>query len=184
MRVKSKVNEKDIFNWLVKHYYNRVLRTSLYYLKNRHDAEDITQDVFIKAFEKIDFSKTEESKFPILFIMAKNLSLNKLKSRGWKDESLPEWELTSVNYNPEDNYIKSEELQVINKSLKGLKDKDREVLVLKHYQDCFEYDRQVHYRIMIIDIPQIIFNSFFECNLVTSVDLPKASNSRNSVNIW
>ncbi len=134
--MKSKVNEKDIFNWLVKNYYNRVLRTALYYLKNRSDAEDITQDVFIKAFEKMDFSKTEESKFPILFIMAKNLSLNKLKSRGWKDESLPEWEITSNNYNPEDNLIRSEELEVINKSLKELKDKDREVLVLKHYQDC------------------------------------------------
>lgn len=134
--MKGKVNEKDIFNWLVKNYYNRVLRTSLYYLKNRHDAEDITQDVFIKAFEKIDFSKTDESKFPILFIMAKNMSFNKLKSRGWKEKSLPEWELTSVSYNPEDSLMKSEELKVINQSLIELKDKDREVLVLKHYQDC------------------------------------------------
>lgn len=136
MRLKSSVYEKDIFDWLVKNYYKRVYRTALFYMKNRFDAEDITQDVFIKAFEKIDFSKADESKFPILFIITKNLSLNKLKSRGYKDESLLQWELLSENYNPEDEYIKTEELKRINTILGKLKPKDREVLILKHYQDC------------------------------------------------
>lgn len=126
----------NMFNSLVINYYNRVFRTALYYLKNKSDAEDITQDVFIKAYEKLDFSKGKEGKFPILFIMAKNLSLNKLKSRSRKDEFLLEWEIPSNKFNPEDDFIKKQDLESINISLKELKEKDREVLVLKHYQDC------------------------------------------------
>lgn len=134
--MKSRVYENKLFSKLVKNYYNRVYKTALFYMKNKFDAEDITQDVFIKAFEKIDFSKTDKSKFPILFIMAKNLSLNKLKSRSYKNEAIPQWELLSYYYNPEDEYIKSEELNSINISLNKLKPDDREVLILKHYQDC------------------------------------------------
>lgn len=134
--MKSKVKQNDIFNWLVKNYYDRVLRTAIYYLRNRSDAEDITQDVFLKAFEKIDFSKTDESKFPILFIMAKNLSLNKIKSKGRQEETLPDWEILSNCYNPESDFDKKQNINEINLILKELKDQDREIILLKHYQDC------------------------------------------------
>lgn len=134
--MKSTVYEKNTFNWLVKNYYNKVFRTALMYMKNRFDAEDITQDVFFKAFEKLDFSKNAESQFPVLFKMVKNLSLNKLKSKGYKDESLPEWELLAQNNSPEDELMKSEELQRVNMGLNKLKPQEREILILKHYQDC------------------------------------------------
>jgi RNA polymerase sigma-70 factor, ECF subfamily len=132
----NKNKEKDIFNWMVSNYYNKVLKTALFYLKNRREAEDITQDVFLKAFHKIDFSKTEESKFPILYTITKNLSLNRIKSSGWNVESLPEWDISTNIANPEKEYLRKEQMAQINESLSSLKQELREVLILKHYQDC------------------------------------------------
>lgn len=131
-----KNKEKEIFNWMVSSYYNKVLKTALLYLRNRSEAEDITQDVFLKAFRKIDFSKTDESKFPILYTITKNLSLNRIKSSGWKVESLPEWNLPTNITNPEKEYLRKEQIAQINQSLASLKQELREVLILKHYQDC------------------------------------------------
>jgi len=131
-----KNKEKEIFNWMVSSYYSKVLKTAFYYLKNKSEAEDITQDVFLKAFQKIDFSKTEESKFPILYTITKNLSLNRIKNRGWKVESLPEWDLAATLINPEKEYLRKEQMDQINESLSSLKQELQEVLILKHYQDC------------------------------------------------
>ncbi|QEN03529.1 RNA polymerase sigma factor [Thiospirochaeta perfilievii] len=128
--------DKEVFNWLVTNYYSRVYKTSLFYLKNRDDALDITQDVFIKAFDKIDFSKTSNSKFPILFIIAKNLSLNRLKSRGYKCEGLVDYDLKSKIKTPEEDYIEFELKKEIQEYLNKLPPKDREILILKHFRDC------------------------------------------------
>lgn len=95
---------------MVSSYYNKVFKTALFYLKNIREAEDITQDVFLKAFHKIDFSKTEESKFPILYTITKNLSLNRIKSSSWKVESLPEWDISTNLTNPEMEYLREEPL--------------------------------------------------------------------------
>ncbi len=147
--IKDKNIEKEIFNWIVSSYYSKVFKTAHFYLKNRSEAEDITQDVFLIAFQKIDFSRTDESKFPILYTITKNLSLNRIKSRGWKVESLPEWDLSTDLTNPEKEYLKNEQIDLINESLSSLKEEFREVLFLKHYQDC-------SYREIakILDIPE------------------------------
>ncbi len=121
---------------MVKMYYNRVLRVACFYLKNRSEAEDITQDVFLKAFHKIDFSKTDNSKFPILYTITKNLSLNRIKSKKWNDFSLIEWDVISTVLDPEAQYIKKEEEKRINDSLNQLKKTESEILILKHYQEC------------------------------------------------
>lgn len=121
---------------MVSSYYNKVFKTALFYLKNIREAEDITQDVFLKAFHKIDFSKTEKSKFPILYTITKNLSLNRIKSSSWKVESLPEWDLSTNLTNPEIEYLRKEQMTQINESLSSLKKELRDVIILKHYQDC------------------------------------------------
>ncbi|MGL1891679.1 MAG: sigma-70 family RNA polymerase sigma factor [Spirochaetaceae bacterium] len=131
-----KIKEKELFNLMVKTHYSRVLNTAVYYLKNRTEAEDITQDVFLKAFQKLDFSKTDKNSFPILFLITKNLCFNKLKSKGWKENTFFEYEIPTNNLNPEDAFFKKENISLINKAIQNLKEKDREVLILKHFQDC------------------------------------------------
>lgn len=51
------------FNYLLKNYKNDIFRFSFYMLKNKSDAEDITQEVLIKTWENMDkfeFSKAKQ----------------------------------------------------------------------------------------------------------------------------
>ena len=50
----AKAGDTAAFEQLVRQYERQIFRTALHITQNREDAEDITQDVFFKAFQKLD----------------------------------------------------------------------------------------------------------------------------------
>ena len=66
--------------------YHRT-RTSVYglalsYLKNQHDAEDVTQDAFVRAWENAHQYRPQGTPLAWLLTIARNLALMKLRERG------------------------------------------------------------------------------------------------------
>lgn len=61
-----------------------VYNLCLNYLKNKEDAEEIVQDVFIKVFEKLDSFKGESSLKTWVYRITINLCKDKIKSRSRK----------------------------------------------------------------------------------------------------
>ena len=47
---RAKAGDQAAFEVLVKQYERQIFRTALHITQNREDAEDITQDVFVKAY--------------------------------------------------------------------------------------------------------------------------------------
>lgn len=78
-------NNKSYIHYLIETYSDMLIRISYSYMKNLSDAEDITQEVFIKLLEKQpDFkNKTHEKSW--LIRVAINLSKDKLKSSYFKN---------------------------------------------------------------------------------------------------
>ncbi|AJG98476.1 MULTISPECIES: RNA polymerase sigma factor [Clostridium] len=78
-------NNKSYIHYLIETYSDMLIRISYSYMKNLSDAEDITQEVFIKLLEKRpDFkNKTHEKSW--LIRVAINLSKDKLKSSYFKN---------------------------------------------------------------------------------------------------
>lgn len=69
--------------YLINTYSDNILRLSFSYLKNIHDAQDVSQDIFVKLFSlDKDFIDTEHEKAFILHITS-NVCKNILKS-SWK----------------------------------------------------------------------------------------------------
>ncbi len=50
-------SNQEAFNELYTSYKNQVYNTTLSYLQNTEDAEEVTQDVFLTVFEKLDTFK-------------------------------------------------------------------------------------------------------------------------------
>lgn len=78
-------NNKGYIHYLIETYSDMLIRISYSYMKNLSDAEDITQEVFIKLLEKRPNFKNGTHEKSWLIRVAINLSKDKLKSSYFKN---------------------------------------------------------------------------------------------------
>lgn len=74
------MNRQEQIEDAVKKYTNTILNVAYTYVKNTHDAEDITQDVFVSLYRNIWKLKSEEHIKAWLIRVTINKSKNHLKS--------------------------------------------------------------------------------------------------------
>jgi RNA polymerase sigma factor (sigma-70 family) len=68
----------------------RVYYLALDLTESHHDAEDLSQDVFIKAFENLDSFRGDAKLFTWLYRIAVNTFLNRTRRKAWQAEQLQE----------------------------------------------------------------------------------------------
>lgn len=116
--------------------YPKIKAFSLKLLKVEEDAEDITQDIFLKFWEKPElwYGKTEIDN--LLFIIARNAIFNFIKHKSIFDNGLVELSDETVNIplsdwiSPEDE-LQAEEIRLlINMTIERLPEKRREVFLM------------------------------------------------------
>jgi RNA polymerase sigma-70 factor (ECF subfamily) len=73
--------DKEKYRVLVEKYQSMVFRTSMGFLHNKDDAEDVTQDVFIQAYQALSGFKGDSSFSTWLYRIAVNASLNKVRKK-------------------------------------------------------------------------------------------------------
>ena len=73
--------KKEAFSTLYQMYADKVYNTALSYSKNVEDAEEITQDVFVKIFKNAAAFKGESSLNTWIYRITVNTSLNYLKKK-------------------------------------------------------------------------------------------------------
>lgn len=154
----NKMQEKDIiqkvlegrhehYAHLVKKYQNMVFLVCMGFVHNKEDANDLTQEIFINAFQKLH-SFDGRAKFSTwLYRIAVNAALNaqRKKSR-WKFFSLMDsrlekpaqddnWLIPSADDDPQQAMINHQERQLIEQAIDGLPEKQRTAFVLSKYDD-------------------------------------------------
>ncbi len=137
--IEAQSGNREAFAILVKMYFKKIFRVAYIYLHNTHDAEDITQTTFLKAYSNIKTFNPEKPFFPWIYQIAKNLSLNHIqreKLKAKKERVTPEGNHNSDDYNPELQLIKNSEATVLKRALTKLNRESREILILKHWNNC------------------------------------------------
>jgi RNA polymerase sigma-70 factor (ECF subfamily) len=79
-----KAGNRDAFNELVDCYANKVINTCYRFLLDRHDAEDISQEVFIEVFQSVRSFKGEAKLSTWIYRIAVTKSLDEIKRRNRK----------------------------------------------------------------------------------------------------
>jgi RNA polymerase sigma-70 factor (ECF subfamily) len=75
---------KDVFRLLIERYQKPIFRMVYQLTNDFHAVEDITQDVFIAAYEKLATYDSDRSEFSTwLFTIARNKSLNYIRKKKW-----------------------------------------------------------------------------------------------------
>jgi RNA polymerase sigma-70 factor (ECF subfamily) len=72
--------KRDMFRVLVEKYQSMVFRTCMGYLHNSEDAQDLTQEVFILAYQSLNIFKGDSSFSTWIYRITVNASLNRVRS--------------------------------------------------------------------------------------------------------
>ena len=136
--------EGDIgaFEQLLKRYDRNVFRIANHITQNREDAEDVVQDAFLKAYQKLDQFQGNSKFYTWLVRIAVNEALMKLRKRKASktvsidedvetDEGFVPREVTDWSPNPEQLYKQAELGDILEKTIQGLPSGFRTVFVLR-----------------------------------------------------
>ncbi len=118
-------------------YYKKTFAVVYNILRNRENAEDITQDAFIKAFQNIHQLKDQTKFGAWLAVIASNLARNFLKREkriDYTDEELTP-ENSSETKHTEELALLSLEIDRVRQAIKALPPDHYQVVVLQYYYD-------------------------------------------------
>jgi len=129
---------------LMQEYGTKVMHLAYYYLKDRHLAEDVAQEVFIKAYKHWESFRGDSSPYTWLYKITVNLCRDKARSAWWR-RLLPTEEPRATGAggveqaapeeSPEEAALKSDRADAMMQQVMKLPDAYREVVVLFYYQD-------------------------------------------------
>jgi RNA polymerase sigma-70 factor (ECF subfamily) len=130
------------YDTLVHKYERQVFRIAQHITQNREDAEDVMQDAFLKAYQKLDQFQGNSKFYTWLVRIAVNESLMRLrKRRSGKlvsidedietDEGTVHRDLADWAPDPEQNYSQAELAEILRKTIQGLPPGFRVVFVLR-----------------------------------------------------
>ncbi len=78
--------DTDSFRYLVDKYQLRIINACYKYTKNLDDAEDVAQEVFLKAYSNLDKFKFDSKFYSWIYRIAINTSLNYINSKEKRQE--------------------------------------------------------------------------------------------------
>jgi RNA polymerase sigma-70 factor (ECF subfamily) len=126
--------EREAFDRLVQRYQRDVYRLCYRYVNNHHDANDLAQDAFLKAYRAIGRFRGDSSFSTWLYRIAVNTCLNFRSARRPETEELPE-SLADARAGAADTLESDERSRLVRQAVAGLPERQRATLILKIYQD-------------------------------------------------
>ncbi|MFV0545038.1 MAG: RNA polymerase sigma factor [Bacteroides sp.] len=134
--------EHITFEKIVREYHPMVFRTALGFVHNKEDAEDLTQEAFLRAYRAWGHFRGDAEVSTWLYRITINLSLNyiNIKNRkGWLqlgEEAVRKLlNLESDGCNPQEELEQQESERRVAAAIDSLPDKQRTAFVLLRYEE-------------------------------------------------
>ncbi len=143
----SRKGSKESFEKLLTLYQKPIFNAAYRILNNYEDARDVTQNVFLKAYENLDRFDPGHRFFSWIYRIAVNESINMRAARRPR-EDLDTAQLGESD-TPEEALSQAELDEAIQAALMSLEIDYRIVVVLRHFLDCSYRDIGE-----ILDIPE------------------------------
>ena len=125
--------DRETFGRLVEKYERRIFNLAFRICGDYEDAMDVTQTVFVKAFERLGTFDPSRKFFSWLYRMGVNESLNQVKRQSRIVHI--EFDPPSRAPGPEQQLIRAESDGLVQTALKRLGEDQRVVIILRHFVD-------------------------------------------------
>ena len=131
--------EQDAFEMLVVRYKDAVQNLAYRMLGNPTEAEDVTQEVFVRAYTQLATYKPAHKFSTWLLSIASHLAIDQLRRRRFlalplEDVPFLEW-MADLGIGPEQSALQGEQQDEIQAYLQRLPSKYRAVIVLRYWYD-------------------------------------------------
>ena len=126
--------EREAFDRLVDKYQRDVYRLCYRYVNNHQDANDMAQEVFLKAYRALDRFRGDSAFSTWLYRIAVNTCLNFRASRKPPAAELPET-LPDKSQGALERLERDERSRQVREAVTRLPEKQRATLILKIYHD-------------------------------------------------
>jgi RNA polymerase sigma-70 factor, ECF subfamily len=140
--------EKAAFDILVMRYKDRVFNLCIRFLSDYHEAEDTTQDVFVKAYSALKAFRFESSFFTWLYRIAVNTCKNKVKSLEYRNRKIDtridlqeesieihqSEQVEASQINPASDLEKKETMKTLQRAIDSLPSDQKSVVILRDIQ--------------------------------------------------
>jgi len=128
--------ETGAFQELVEKYKHKVYYMALDMTGNHHDAEDLSQEVFIKVFTSIKDFRGDSKLSSWLYRIAMNTCIDKTRRKHLKLVELDEAHEKPVGGETPEQALEARATQErIQQALQALPPRQRSIFVMRHYND-------------------------------------------------
>jgi RNA polymerase sigma-70 factor (ECF subfamily) len=134
-------SKTEILEQLMRDYGTRVMHLAYFYVKDRYLAEDIAQEVFIKAYRNLDSFRGDSSAYTWLYRITVNACRDKTRSAWWRrlvptdDQRVLADGMVSGEPAPEEAALGTLDREELMDVVMKLPEHYREVVVLFYYED-------------------------------------------------
>ena len=131
------------FEQLVSIYESAVYNMAMYTVKNRDDALDVSQEVFVKLWQSLPTFRGECSIKSYIMKLTKNASLDLMRKKSRRqsisltvendkgEEAQLDLPDTSDEANPEQAYLREERIRKVREGLLRLDDEQRQIIIMR-----------------------------------------------------
>jgi RNA polymerase sigma factor (sigma-70 family) len=135
-RLRDPLQRNTAFSELVKVYQRRVYGVIRKMVIDHDEADDLTQEVFVKVWNNLDKFKGDSNIFTWIYRIATNESLQHLRKRRSQSWFRTDFTEQLENQLVSDTYIDADALQLkLQKAVLQLPDKQRLVFNLKYFEE-------------------------------------------------
>ncbi|GAA0370168.1 RNA polymerase sigma factor [Bacillus horti] len=124
--------DKEAYGYIIEKYMNRIYAILFRMLYNKQDAQDLTQECFIRAYQCLDKYNETGSFASWLYRISVNLCLDELRKRKHITLLNVDDYILKDTLTPEDQVIRTEEILHINQGIDRLPNKYKIILVLRY----------------------------------------------------
>lgn len=129
-----KQGNRNSFSQLMERHQRGLLRLSLRFTREQSQAEDIVQESFIKAYQKIAMFEGRSSFKSWLYQIAVNTARNRLRSRHHETVSIDELSL-GVSAGAEMELVQMDVRKIIRAEVENLPERQKMALKLRIFED-------------------------------------------------